>query len=368
MSAHRQERSAPRQASLAAALPAVVAASLPLVFLATLALVAGIAWLDYATGWEWDASALYALPIVLIIWRTNRNSGFALAFLCAAIWWMTRLGSHPYPTEWGLALALIVRFFFLAVVVVAAAAVKAQWSLGNERIALLERERELEREILQSSERERQRIGRDLHDGLCQTLAGTSALSLALSRRLAASSEADASTAAAEIARRLNEAVGEARDLARGLGPVVLKETDLAGALEGLARNVQRLYRISCTVEADPAFRRPGLDDAAHLFRIAQEAVNNAVTHGRADRVEIRLSCVKETGVLDVRDNGAGLPEKAHGRGGVGLHTMAQRAQLIGGSVDVRRQSGGGTAVTCVFPLPAVPDPGEQGAHARDEN
>jgi signal transduction histidine kinase len=92
------------------------------------------------------------------------------------------------------------------------------------------------------------------------------------------------------------------------------------------------------------------------LSRAWPEAVHNAVDHGRADRIEISLSGTNGEGLLRVRDNGVGLPEEApHGQG-VGLYTMAYRARMLGGSLDVRRFQPGGTLVTCIFPLPAMPD------------
>lgn len=230
------------------------------------------------------------------------------------------------------------------------------------------RHKQLEREVLEIADREKERLGRELHDGLCQTLAGISALSTTLSKRLAANSDCDGSAAAAEIARLLREAIGDARDLSRGLGPIGLKVADLEVALEGLALNIGRLFRVSCTFESKGPLPTLGHVVAAHLFRIAQEAVNNAVVHGRADRIEISLGGTGVKGLLSVRDNGVGLPDEAHQSEGVGLHTMAYRARLIGGSLDVRRLAPRGTAVSCVFPLPEATDTRENPCHGRCED
>jgi signal transduction histidine kinase len=190
---------------------------------------------------------MYTLPIVLVVFRIDRRTGFVLAFLCAIALWSAQIGSHPYQTSWGFVLALASISFFFALVVVASGAVKAQWELGRGRIEMLERTQDLEREIVRTTEREQQRIGRELHDGLCQTLAGIAALSTTLCRRLAAKAESGESAAAAEITKLLNEAIHEARDLARGLGPVGLQGLDLAQALEALTLSIQRLYRVSCS-------------------------------------------------------------------------------------------------------------------------
>jgi len=229
------------------------------------------------------------------------------------------------------------------------------------------RQKQLELEVLEIADREQERLGRELHDGLCQTLAGIAALSATLSRRLAANADTEAS-AAKEITTLLSEAIGDARDLARGLGPTGLQEAGLAATLEGLALNVRRQFHVACSLEHEGPFPKPGHEVAAHLFRIAQEAVHNALVHGRADRIAINLCAIDGEGLLRVSDNGVGLPEDAVRREGVGLHTMAQRTRLIGGALEVRRQLSGGTAVTCVFPLPATSDVGENPDHDRNDN
>ena len=221
-----------------------------------------------------------------------------------------------------------------------------------------------EREILEILDREKERLGRELHDGLCQTLAGISALSLTLSRKPArlgapatitvgqtADGQTAAADAAAEITWLLNEAIGEARDMARGLGPVGLSEGGLEIALETLALDVRHLFRASCTFACDSPLGRLDREAERHLFRIAQEAVNNAVAHGKAKRIEIRLGANGGEGLLTVLDNGVGMPESLRPPDGIGLHNMTYRARLIGGRIEVRRRSRGGTTVLCAFPL-----------------
>jgi PAS domain S-box-containing protein len=226
------------------------------------------------------------------------------------------------------------------------------------------RRKRLEREVLEIVDRERERLGRELHDGLCQALAGIAALSSTLSRRLA-HSDPGAATAAADIASMLGETIIQARDMARGLGPVDLNEAGLDGALETLALNVRHLFRVSCTIECSGTLPRLGHDVEAHLFRITQEAVNNAITHGRAGRIEISLSHQGGQGLLEVRDDGVGLPEKEPSPEGIGMHTMSYRARLIRGRLEVRRSARGGTAVVCAFPLAHAPGARESTDHVR---
>ena len=216
------------------------------------------------------------------------------------------------------------------------------------------RQKRLEREILEIVDRERERLGRDLHDGLCQMLAGIAALSATLSRKLAGRAATAESVDADEITRLLHESIGVARDLARGLGPAALNSAGLSGALESLAKNVRNRFRVSCAFARDRDL--PVLDQEVegHLYRIAQEAVNNAIAHGRPRRINISLACKDGKGLLRIRDNGVGVGDGARNTNGIGLHTMGYRAQLIGGRFDIRRGPRKGTAVTCVFPLPSA--------------
>jgi PAS domain S-box-containing protein len=229
------------------------------------------------------------------------------------------------------------------------------------------RKKWLERQLIEVADREKERMGRELHDGLCQSLAGVAALSATLSKNLAANSEPAASAAATEIAALLNEIIGQVRDLARGLGPVDLNEKNIAGALEVLALNVKHLFNVSCSIECDDPV--VGLPDEIklHLLRIAQEAVRNAVAHGRAGRIEIGLSRKGGKGVLSIRDNGVGIPEGAPNVEGIGLHTMAARARLIGGSLKVGQCTPQGTVVICAFPLPELPSTRDRRNHVRSD-
>jgi len=238
---------------------------------------------------------------------------------------------------------------------------------GEATIPHVGRQELLEREILAIADREKQHIGRELHDGLCQSLAGIAALSSALARSLAAGGQPGPAAAADEIVRLLNETIGETRDLAHGLGPIGLNGAGLAGGLENLARNIRHTRRASCTFAWDS--RCPGFcgETETHLVRIAQEAVRNAFAHGRADRIEISLEYADGSGLLIIRDNGLGISEDGRRRDGIGLHTMDYRARAIGGALTVTRRPEGGTSVACAFPLPRTHDmrEGPADAHAQ---
>ena len=223
----------------------------------------------------------------------------------------------------------------------------------------------LESEIVAIADQEKERMGRELHDGLCQNLAGIAALSATLSRRLAAHAD-PAASAASEIAQLLNDTIRQTRDLARGFVPLGLHEAGLEGALETLVGNIRQRFHVSCTLACDHPLAHLPPEVAVHLFRITQEAVHNAVAHGRADQIGITLGCQDGQGLLSVRDTGVGLCVKASQGKGIGLHTMAYRARMIGGTLEMQTPPRGGTRVLCAFPLPASPDASEAPDHARD--
>jgi DNA-binding NarL/FixJ family response regulator len=216
-----------------------------------------------------------------------------------------------------------------------------------------ERLHALEREVLAIADHERRRIGQELHDGLCQSLAGIAALATVLAGALAANAEPDLAASAGEIVRLLNETVGEARDLARGLSPIGLNGAGLTDALETLAHNVCRTHGAYCGLVEDGRCPELHQETTRHLVRIAQEAVHNAITHGRANEIEIRLTCAAGSGSLSIRDNGTGLSEQYRSQGGIGLQTMTYRARAVGGSLTVAAEPRRGVMVTCGFPLPS---------------
>jgi two-component system sensor kinase FixL len=208
-----------------------------------------------------------------------------------------------------------------------------------------ERER-LEKQILEISEQERERIGQDLHDGLCQLLSGIKFKTTLLEQKLQPKAPAEALDARA-IESLLNGAIEQARNIARGLHPVDLEARGLMSALEELARSVANVYGISCCCD----FRNQVLVHdhvvATHLYRIAQEGINNAIRHGRATRIAIRLSGRSDHLVLRIQDNGSGFPARISRKPGMGLHLMNYRARAIGASIEIGPGPTKGTIVSC---------------------
>jgi two-component system CheB/CheR fusion protein len=205
---------------------------------------------------------------------------------------------------------------------------------------------ELEREILAISEREQRRLGHDLHDDLCQQLAGIEFLTQRLASDLARRA-APGTSPAREIARMVQRAMTQTRELARGLSPVRLEAEGLADALRELATGTRRVFRCDCRFLSHPPVPVHNHTVAIHLYRIAREAVGNALRHGKARRIEIRLSAKGHSVILTVNDNGRGIPPKLPTRTGMGLHIMRYRAEVIGGALEVEPRARGGTRVTC---------------------
>ena len=210
----------------------------------------------------------------------------------------------------------------------------------------------LEAEVLNVAEREQSRFGHDLHDGLGQHLTGIEFMSQVLSQRLAERGRVEEAADLDQITGLIREAIGQTRDLARGLSPVVLQSKGLAVALQDLSASATRHLRVTCRChvlhEAVKTDEDP--ETSIHLYRIAQEAVANAAKHGRASVIDISLGKIEGRTELIVEDNGSGLPaDFTGGTGGMGLRVMKYRAGLIGGTLHVGASAGGGVAITCAI-------------------
>jgi PAS domain S-box-containing protein len=215
----------------------------------------------------------------------------------------------------------------------------------------------LEKSILEVSGREQRRIGQDLHDGLGQHLTGIAFLAKVQEQNLAAKGLPEA-TAAAKIVKLVNEAIYKTRELSRGLHPVLSEPNGLMMALQQLAGEVEDVFHVSCAFQSEGDVFIHDENVATHLFRIGQEAVNNAVKHAKPENIRIVLARTHSSGYLTVTDNGHGFPVNLKGRTGMGLHIMNYRASMIGGSLELQRRTGGGCRVVCTFPLRLCGDQG----------
>ena len=213
--------------------------------------------------------------------------------------------------------------------------------------------KQLERGVLEAVNREQYRIGNDLHDGLGQELTGIALMLRGVAGRLAAEYP-PILPEIESITRLVNNAIESTRALARGLSPVNLERGGLTDALEGLAMHASEIYgvHVVCTyrgVSADPL--NPEL--ANHLYRIAQEAVRNAVRHGRARSIRLHLQGVRAKVRLTITDDGAGLPDDALDAQGMGLKIMSYRARMLGGDLRFEKVQPNGMRIVCECPLVA---------------
>ncbi len=333
-------------------------AFLILVNLAFLALVGAV---DYVTGFNLSFAVFYLLDIGLAAWLIGRGFALAVAALSIIIsvagdW---AAGAHYSTVLIPIWNALIQSVVYGVVIWLVGSLRPAQRELERKveqrtralTRAIGERER-LEDEILEISEREQRRIGHDLHDGLCQHLTATAMAGQVLGQKLAARSLAEAADAA-ELVRLIEDGIAMTRDMAHGIAPLEMESEGLVTALRALAANVARMFKVACTLECDSP---PPIEDVAtatHLYRIAQEAVHNALRHGKPRQIVMSFSRVRERAQLSIEDDGVGLPEDWQSGRGLGTRIMAHRAVVIGGLLSIDPSPTGGTLVTCSFALPA---------------
>ncbi|MCE9518048.1 MAG: PAS domain S-box protein, partial [Verrucomicrobia bacterium] len=206
--------------------------------------------------------------------------------------------------------------------------------------------RRMEREILESGADEQRRIGQDLHDGLCQHLAGIAFATEVVSQKLTARAAPEASSIG-KIGEMIDQAITQARDLARGLQPVTLDANGLVDALKALADRVEQMFHVSCLVVFEGACLVYDNNIATHLYRIAQESISNAIKHGKAHTLVIELAIAGEDLSLTIKDDGVGLRNTLADAMGMGLRSMDYRARLIGGTLRILPGDRGGTTIIC---------------------
>lgn len=210
-----------------------------------------------------------------------------------------------------------------------------------------------ERKLLSISEETQQRIGRELHDDLGQQLMGVAFMSEVLFQKLKDAKQEEMQDAA-KITVLVNEAMSRTRLLAHGLYPAELKEKGVCRMMEKFAGYVEGIYQVECRFSCQPGCQIDDPDAAINLFRIVQEAVTNAVKHGHANHIDLRVSASPSGGIsVEILDDGCGILHASTTDGsGLGIRSMRYRAELIGASLEVAQRSNGGTRVA--VSLPAV--------------
>lgn len=210
--------------------------------------------------------------------------------------------------------------------------------------------RKMEQTVLEVSAREQRRIGQDLHDDLGQHLTGIAFLSKVMAQRLSERSYVE-SKEADKIVRLVNQAIEKTRELAHGLLPVVSEGHGLMSALMRWADEVRDVCHVDCQFQCPTPVLIDDVSVATHLYHIAQEAVNNAIKHGRAKMITIRLAADGASGTLIIDDDGSGYKGSHSKHSGQGLGIMSHRANMMGGTLDIRSLIPQGSRVTCLFPV-----------------
>ncbi|MCC5913667.1 MAG: PAS domain S-box protein [Balneolaceae bacterium] len=205
-------------------------------------------------------------------------------------------------------------------------------------------QRRLEQEVLRISEHERHRIGQDLHDGLGQMLTGISLINRSISKRLK-DEEHPLADEVEDITIKVKEADEYARSLSRGLIPVEFEDNGLIAALERLNKHAAALFGIECNLEYNTNIQLEDTTSLIHLYRIAQEATSNAVKHGNASKVFIRLHADDHRVQLIIEDNGTGFSDNWEEQKGLGVRIMQFRARLVGANLEIRESDKGGAAI-----------------------
>ncbi len=208
----------------------------------------------------------------------------------------------------------------------------------------------IERKLLEISEREQRRIGQDLHDSIGQILTGISFISKALEQKLAAKLSVEAGQATI-ITKLVNEAMISMSRLVRTLNPINLESDGFILALEELAESIKKTFDISCRISLDHPVFISDNSMATHLYRIVQEAINNAIRHGKAENIDIEIRSSNKRLIVAIKDDGVGFPPVLESKKGMGLNIMKYRAGMIGASLSIRKGPKGGTIVKCSVKL-----------------
>jgi signal transduction histidine kinase len=309
-----------------------------------------VGYADYITGYERSLLLFYLLPISMAAWFGGFVFSLAIAVVCVLVWVLSDLAAGiPAVGFWNVGMALAAYALFAGVLSKLATLIRELDQRVKQRTAALEREmaerQRLDQEIARVADRERRRLGQDLHDNLGQHLTGTALAAQVLNEKLTARSAPEVGEAE-KLVRYVEEGIDLTRSLARGFFSPELDAEGLMVALQHLAESVSERFRINCVVDGDESILIHDRTIANQLYRIAQEAVTNSVKHGAAKRVDIRLVKDGPELCLTIVDDGIGFPDTPPKSEGLGLRLMQHSAAMTGATFDVRRYGKRGTIAT----------------------
>jgi signal transduction histidine kinase len=315
---------------------------------------------DYLTGYQISLLIFYILPVGFATIYVGPSFAVSLAILSIAISICTDFwAGMPSSPDLAWNMTIVLSTFFMVIGLLHSlnrVLLRLESSVEQKTQALLNEMRErgrLEREIIDLSEREQRRFGQELHDVVCQELASMTIASQLLARKLTAAEPRDREHAR-KIAEMADHALETARSVARGFFTAGFDGAGLAEALRETARYTEANSRISCDIHWQENLTIGDEDTVIHLFRIAQEAIQNAVKHAGAAHVKVSLEVENKMLCLTIEDDGRGLPVSNGNDKGLGLRIMAYRAGLIGGEFKMERPIQGGTRIVCRIPDDAV--------------
>ena len=239
----------------------------------------------------------------------------------------------------------------------------AELVAANEKLkAQMDERNRLENALLHVSEQEQRRLGQDLHDGLCQSLSGLAFMARSLTKTLEAQHLEGPAAEAAHLAALIHQSLEQSRNIAKGLHPVVMDAEGLVSALHELAARSSS-GGITCRLRCEHMVPIADTVVALHLYRIAQEAVTNALKHSGARTITLSLKLRQDMLTLSVADDGCGLPDVIHANEGMGLRLMKYRADVIGADFSIGRRKNRGTRISCTLHMTG----GNAPSHAEDQ-
>jgi signal transduction histidine kinase len=271
--------------------------------------------------------------------------------ISGAVWFVANWKTHPYQSLVAYTWASANRTIYFVFVALGGAAFRSLREESNAKLEALLTARSLERQLTFSGEQEQMRIGRDLHDGVCQSLAAIDCATEYLRTQLEQEGVAHAKIAET-IQKMVRSTIQEAKNLSRGLFPVKLDQQGLETALHEVARSMAELHGIPVDVEIEGDSSLLTSEKSIHVYRIAQEGLSNALRHAAPNHVKLRFM-IQDTSVccLQVFDDGTGFDPHHCENNGIGLQSIRHRTQILGGALRIEKVAGGGTLLECIFPI-----------------
>ncbi len=327
-------------------------------------LVIAIGIADYVSTNDVSLAVFYVFPIAIAAWYVGPGLAHALSIMSIAVWILGDfavgngwVASGSIVALWNAAIRLVFYFVITEMLVHIRALNNSLEARALQRAIALNKETDarqrLERELLNVSERERRRLGYDLHDGLCQHLTGTAFAVEVLTDKLTKRGMPEAQEAA-RVADLVREGMELSHRIAQNLQPLELQAGGLMMALQAFAASTSDLFKVSCQFECETPVLVRDIEVADHLYRIAQEAVGNAIKHGKATKIVISLDTTEQGTLLRVKDNGVGISQPLPDDDSMGMRIMEQRAKLTGASFDIQSSPAAGTMIECCLPHPAI--------------